>query len=125
MHWAGSFVGVAVAAILSAAPAAQAQDRLKLAQGGRGVGEAFVPELGQNAGIFKKHGIELDIFYTQGGGETIQIVISGAPTSAVRSAFSAPSAHSPRALPSASSARTSPAANNCSGMCAPIHRSSR
>lgn len=78
MYWAGSFVGVAVAAILSAAPAAQAQDRLKLAQGGRGVGEAFVPELGQNAGIFKKHGIELDIFYTQGGGETIQIVISGA-----------------------------------------------
>ena len=78
MHWAGSFVGVAVAAILSAAPAAQAQDRLKLAQGGRGVGEAFVPELGQNAGIFKKHGIVLDIFYTQGGGETIQIVISGA-----------------------------------------------
>jgi NitT/TauT family transport system substrate-binding protein len=78
MHWAGSFVGVAVAAILSAAPAAQAQDLLKLAQGGRGVGEAFVPELGQNAGIFKKHGIVLDIFYTQGGGETIQIVISGA-----------------------------------------------
>ena len=78
MHWAGSFVGVAVAAILSAAQAAQAQDRLKLAQGGRGVGEAFVPELGQNAGIFKKHGIVLDIFYTQGGGETIQIVISGA-----------------------------------------------
>ena len=78
MHWAGSFVGVAVAAILSVAPGAQAQDRLKLAQGGRGVGEAFVPELGQNAGIFKKHGIELDIFYTQGGGETIQIVISGA-----------------------------------------------
>src|SRR6476661_7627103 len=78
MYWAGSFVGVAVAAILSAAPAAQAQDRLKLAQGGRGVGEAFVPELGQNAGIFKKHGIELDIFYTQGGGETIQIVISNA-----------------------------------------------
>jgi len=78
MHWAGSFVGMAVAAILSVAPGAQAQDRLKLAQGGRGVGEAFVPELGQNAGIFKKHGIVLDIFYTQGGGETIQIVISGA-----------------------------------------------
>ena len=78
MRWAGSFAGVAVAAMLSAVQAAQAQDRLKLAQGGRGVGEAFVPELGQNAGIFKKHGLELDIFYTQGGGETIQIVISGA-----------------------------------------------
>ena len=78
MRWPGSFVGVAVAAMLSAVQPAQAPDRLKIAQGGRGVGEAFVPELGQNAGIFKKHGIELDIFYTQGGGETIQIVISGA-----------------------------------------------
>jgi NitT/TauT family transport system substrate-binding protein len=78
MRWPGSFVGVAVAAMLSALQPAQAQDRLKIAQGGRGVGEAFVPELGQNAGIFKKHGIELEIFYTQGGGETIQIVISGA-----------------------------------------------
>ena len=78
MRWPGSFVGVAVAAMLSAVQPAQAQDRLKIAQGGRGVGEAFVPELGQNAGIFKKHGIELEIFYTQGGGETIQIVISGA-----------------------------------------------
>ena len=73
-----SMAGVAVAALLSLSTRAQAQDRLKLAQGGRGVGEAFVPELGQNAGIFKKHGLELDIFYTQGGGETIQIVISGA-----------------------------------------------
>ena len=44
----------------------------------RGVGETFVPELGQNAGIFKKHGLALDIFYTQGGGETIQVVISNA-----------------------------------------------
>jgi NitT/TauT family transport system substrate-binding protein len=78
MRWPGSFAGVAVAAMLSALQPAQAQDRLKIAQGGRGVGEAFVPELGQNAGIFKKHGIELEIFYTQGGGETIQIVISGA-----------------------------------------------
>jgi NitT/TauT family transport system substrate-binding protein len=57
---------------------AMAEDQLKIAQGGRGVGEAFVAELGQNAGIFKKHGIALEIFYTQGGGETIQIVISGA-----------------------------------------------
>ena len=70
--------GVAVAAGLLLTQAAQAQDRLKVAQGGRGVGEAFVPELGQNAGFFKKHGLELEIFYTQGGGETIQIVISGA-----------------------------------------------
>jgi NitT/TauT family transport system substrate-binding protein len=74
-----SLSGAALAAALSLLPqAACADDLLKLALGGRGVGEAFVPELGQKAGIFKKHGIDLDVFYTQGGGETIQVVISGA-----------------------------------------------
>ena len=55
---------------------ASAQDHLKVAVGARGVGETFVAELGQDAGIFKKHGLTLDIFYTQGGGETQQVVIS-------------------------------------------------
>jgi NitT/TauT family transport system substrate-binding protein len=36
-----------------------------------------VSELGQRAGIFKKHGLTLDIVYTQGSGETQQAVISG------------------------------------------------
>ena len=77
MRW--SLVGVAVAATLSLIhQSAIAQDQLKLAVGARGVGETIVPELGQNAGIFKKHGLALDIFYTQGGGETIQVVISNA-----------------------------------------------
>src|SRR5205823_5829563 len=77
MRW--SLVGVAVAAALSLTHhGAIAQDQLKLAVGARGVGETFVPELGQNAGIFKKHGLALDIVYTQGGGETIQVVISNA-----------------------------------------------
>src|SRR4029077_12726416 len=35
------------------------------------------PRLGQRAGIFKKHGLALDIFGTSGGGETLQAVISG------------------------------------------------
>ena len=79
MRWSKAFVGVAVAATLSLIHhSAIAQDQLKLAVGARGVGETFVPELGQNAGIFKKHGLALDIFYTQGGGETIQVVISNA-----------------------------------------------
>jgi len=59
------------------AHAAQAQDALKLAVGQRGNWENAMPELGQKAGIFKKHGIELEILYTQGGGETQQAVISG------------------------------------------------
>jgi NitT/TauT family transport system substrate-binding protein len=55
---------------------ALAEDRLGVAVGSRGVGETFVPELGQNAGIFRKHGLALDVLYTQGGGETQQVVIS-------------------------------------------------
>lgn len=73
---------LAAAALVAALPllpqSAGANDVLKIALGGRGVGEAFVPELGKEAGIFKKHGIDLDVFYTQGGGETIQVVISNA-----------------------------------------------
>jgi NitT/TauT family transport system substrate-binding protein len=56
---------------------AVAQDSLKLAVGQRGNWDTSVSELGQKAGIFKKHGLNLEILYTQGGGETQQAVISG------------------------------------------------
>jgi NitT/TauT family transport system substrate-binding protein len=56
---------------------AGAQDSLKLAVGQRGNWASSVAEVGQRAGIFKKHGIVLDILWTQGGGETQQAVISG------------------------------------------------
>jgi NitT/TauT family transport system substrate-binding protein len=57
--------------------AAAAQDALKVAIGQRGGWEQCVSELGQNAGIFEKHGLALDVLYTQGSGETIQSVLSG------------------------------------------------
>ena len=69
-----------MAAALAAAlfgTAASAQDTLKLAVGQRGNWDTSVSELGQQAGIFKKHGLVLDIVYTQGAGETQQAVISG------------------------------------------------
>src|SRR3954464_482929 len=56
---------------------AQAEDTLKLAVGQRGNWDTSVSEIGQRAGIFKKHGLTLDIVYTQGAGETQQAVISG------------------------------------------------
>jgi NitT/TauT family transport system substrate-binding protein len=59
------------------AGAAAAQDALKIAVGQRGGWEQCVSELGQNAGIFKRHGLTLDVLYTQGSGETLQSVISG------------------------------------------------
>ncbi len=77
MGWSKSAVAVAVAAGLSLFhQGARSEDSLKVAVGARGVGETFVAELGQNAGIFKRHGLALDVLYTQGGGETIQVVVS-------------------------------------------------
>src|SRR3954466_3975098 len=69
--------GAAFGAIATfcAGQACLAADQLKLAIGGRGVGETFVTEIGYQAGLFKKHNLELEIFYTDGGGETQQAVI--------------------------------------------------
>ena len=67
----------AAVALLSASFAAAAQDALKITIGQRGGWEQCVSELGQNVGIFKKHGLALDVLYTQGSGETIQSVLSG------------------------------------------------
>jgi NitT/TauT family transport system substrate-binding protein len=58
--------------------AAKADDTLKLAIGQRGNWETAIAEIGQRAGIFKKHGLNLELTYTKGAGETIQTVISGA-----------------------------------------------
>src|SRR6516165_9946528 len=57
--------------------AAVAQDQLRIAGGLAGTWENSFSELGQNAGFFKKHGLVLEIFYTQGAGETQQAVIYG------------------------------------------------
>ena len=56
---------------------AHAEDTMKLAVGQRGNWDTSVSEVGQRAGIFKKHGLVLEILYTQGSGETQQPVISG------------------------------------------------
>jgi NitT/TauT family transport system substrate-binding protein len=55
---------------------ASAEDTLRLAVGQRGLWDTSVAELGQRGGIFKKHGLALDILYTQGAAETQQAVIS-------------------------------------------------
>jgi NitT/TauT family transport system substrate-binding protein len=69
-----------LAALVLAAGAAQpalAQDVLKVAIPQRGAWDSGVAELGQRAGIFKKHGLTLEILFTQGGPESIQAVIGG------------------------------------------------
>jgi NitT/TauT family transport system substrate-binding protein len=69
---------LALAATLAfTASAARAEDALKIAIGQINNWENQAPTLGQDAGIFKKHGIVLENYGTQGAGETIQAVISG------------------------------------------------
>jgi NitT/TauT family transport system substrate-binding protein len=58
------------------AASAKAEDRLKLAVGQRGNWATSFAELGQRAGIFKRHDLTLDLLYTQGSGETQQAVIA-------------------------------------------------
>jgi len=71
---AAAFAALAIAT--QVAPV-QAQDVLKLAAGQRGNWDTSISEVGQRAGIFKKHGLQLEILWTQGAGETQQAVISG------------------------------------------------
>ena len=70
---------VALAAIAAAVLTAQAQaeDMVKMTIGQRGNWDTAVPHLGEKAGIFKKHGIVMEMVYTRGSGETVQPVISG------------------------------------------------
>jgi NitT/TauT family transport system substrate-binding protein len=57
---------------------ARADDTLKVAIGQMEAWAQQPPILGQQAGMFKKYGIVLENFGTQGAGETLQPVISGA-----------------------------------------------
>lgn len=85
--WAVLAAAIVIMAADAAQDVAQAQDRLKIAVGGRGIGETFITEVGYKAGLFKKHKLELEIFYTDGGGETQQAVISNSAQIGVASGF--------------------------------------
>ena len=69
---------LAATAALACPPRASADDLFKLTIGQRGNWDTAVPQLGAKAGIFKKHGIALEMVYTSGSGETLQPVIGGA-----------------------------------------------
>ena len=75
MNLAGA-IGVIVPLAL-AAGSASGDDTLKVVIGQINNWENQAPTLGQDAGIFKKHGLVLENTGTQGAGETIQAVISG------------------------------------------------
>lgn len=67
----------ALAVIAGSGQRAFSEDVLKVAIPQRGAWDAGVADLGERAGIFKKHGLKLDILYTQAGPESIQALIGG------------------------------------------------
>ena len=67
----------AALAVLTLTTPAAADDMVKMTIGQRGNWDTAVPHLGEKAGIFKKHGITMEMVYTRGSGETVQPVISG------------------------------------------------
>jgi NitT/TauT family transport system substrate-binding protein len=73
---AAAILALAAPLALTAGPAS-AEDTLKVAIGQINNWENQAPTLGQDAGIFKKHGLVLENVGTRGAGETLQAVISG------------------------------------------------
>jgi NitT/TauT family transport system substrate-binding protein len=78
------FTALALAVLLPAFAAAQEAtkdaaklDTLKVAIGQINNWENQAPTLGQEAGIFRRHGLVLETYATAGAGETLQPVISG------------------------------------------------
>jgi NitT/TauT family transport system substrate-binding protein len=73
-----SLLALLTAIVPTVTPQGLSAETLTIASPIRGSWEGAIPELGKQAGIFQKHGLDLDILYTQGGGETMQVVVSGA-----------------------------------------------
>ena len=79
----------ALAMIAGAAGKAHSQETLKVAIPQRGAWDAGIADLGQRGGIFKKHGLNLEILYVQAGPESIQALIGGSMDIATAAGVSA------------------------------------
>src|SRR4030081_246958 len=80
---------IGLTALLGAGVNAGAKDTRKVAVPQRGAWDAGLTELGNRGGIFKKHGLDVEVLYTQAGPESIQALIGGSIDIAVASGVSA------------------------------------
>ena len=71
------YVVAAVVAVWAMTPQAMAEDALKVAVARQGAWDTAVADLGQRAGIFKKHGLTLDLTYPRAEDTIEPAVISG------------------------------------------------
>jgi NitT/TauT family transport system substrate-binding protein len=76
------------AATLTFVTPAAAEDTLKIAIPQRGTWDTSISEIGQNAGIFKKHGLKLDLLFTGAGAEVMGGIIGGSVDLSVASGIS-------------------------------------
>lgn len=65
------------AAFAAMVSGAAADETLKIAATQQGAWDTALAELGKRSGIFKKHGLDVQILYTQAGPEAIQALIAG------------------------------------------------
>jgi NitT/TauT family transport system substrate-binding protein len=67
----------ALAALMAGTSASFAVEKLKVAVPQRGFWDSSWIEFGETAGFFKQAGLEVEVFYTEGGAQTIATVASG------------------------------------------------
>src|SRR6266480_1868124 len=67
-----------LAAVMSSAPAyAQTADKLKVAISQRGFWDSSFLEFAQKEGFLKEANLDVEFFYTEGGGQTLQVINAG------------------------------------------------
>src|SRR5262245_3906078 len=67
----------ALAVLMAGTSASFAVEKLKVAVPQRGFWDSSWVEFGETAGFFKEAGLEIEVFYTEGGAQTIATVASG------------------------------------------------
>src|SRR3954454_23675680 len=67
--------------------AAQAPDKLKVAISQRGFWDSSFLEFAQKEGFLKEANLDVEFFYTEGGGQTLQVVNSGSVDIAMSNGF--------------------------------------
>jgi NitT/TauT family transport system substrate-binding protein len=72
-----TFAVAAATVVMFQANVAAAYDLVKMTIGQRGNWDTSITHLGGKAGIFNKYGLQLEMIYTSGSGETLQPVIAG------------------------------------------------
>jgi NitT/TauT family transport system substrate-binding protein len=71
------WIAAVAALVVAGASAAQAAEKLKVAVSQKGFWDSSWIEFGETAGFFKEAGLEIEVFYTEGGAQTIATVASG------------------------------------------------